>query len=142
MSCFMCLMLFVTCPFIYINDWGSVINVATPSSFPFSPPFCSPIIPNIHTPTYIMVPMRIRVHRRILSQEIILVSESWGHILNPSFPCLPPTSYKRVHYMVLDPLEVGVAPAIFPCIFELIWKKYLNNYRSLKTVLFTKLCLC
>ena len=23
----------------------------------------------------------------------------------------------RVHYMVQDPLEVGVAPAIFPCIF-------------------------
>ena len=28
-----------------------------------------------------------------------------------------PTTYKRVHYMVLDPLEVGVAPAICPCIF-------------------------
>ena len=27
------------------------------------------------------------------------------------------TTYKRVHYMVLDPLEVGVAPAICPCIF-------------------------
>ena len=27
------------------------------------------------------------------------------------------TTFKRVHYMVLDPLEVCVAPAIFPCIF-------------------------
>ena len=26
-------------------------------------------------------------------------------------------TYKCVHYMVLDPLEVGVAPAICPCIF-------------------------
>ena len=30
---------------------------------------------------------------------------------------LKPSTYKRVHYMVFDPLEVGVAPAIFPCIF-------------------------
>ena len=28
-----------------------------------------------------------------------------------------PTTYKRVHYMALDPLELGVAPAICPCIF-------------------------
>jgi hypothetical protein len=27
------------------------------------------------------------------------------------------TTNKRVHYMVQDPLEVGLAPAIFPCIF-------------------------
>ena len=27
------------------------------------------------------------------------------------------TTFKRVHYMVLDPLEVCVAPAISPCIF-------------------------
>ena len=30
---------------------------------------------------------------------------------------LTPTTYKRVHYMVQDLLAVGVAPAIFPCIF-------------------------
>ena len=30
------------------------------------------------------------------------------------------TTYKRVHYMVLDPLEVVVAPAICPCIFGTI----------------------
>ena len=27
------------------------------------------------------------------------------------------TTYMRVHYMVKDPLKVGVGPAIFPCIF-------------------------
>ena len=40
-------------------------------------------------------------------------------IFSSSFSWVKPTTYKRVPYMVKDPLEVGVAQAIFPCLLIL-----------------------